>query len=252
MNKRKGFTLIELLVVISIIAMLLAILMPALGMVKEKARTVVCRSNVRQLGFAAILYTGDNEGIMPSLNYERMWLQDITEYLENVDEVRYCPSAKTKPDPDVRDPYIFGDAKTSWMWDYFKDLYEPEYGSYSINWWLYGKPTSDANNKFWKTFDRVKRPQQTPVFGDSKWIDAAPDSGDTCLADYDLGGKATTQGGSMCRFMLNRHRDIIDFVFVDGHAEPVELSELWSLKWNTQFKTKHNVTRDDGTPIYQR
>jgi len=54
--KRKGFTLIELLVVISIIALLLAILMPALTKVKEQARAIICRTNVKSLSLAWILY----------------------------------------------------------------------------------------------------------------------------------------------------------------------------------------------------
>lgn len=60
----RGFTLIELLVVISIIALLLAILMPALSMVKEKAKRVVCRSNQKQIGIAIETYfTSDGKTI---------------------------------------------------------------------------------------------------------------------------------------------------------------------------------------------
>ena len=61
MEKRKGFTLIELLVVIAIIAILMAIMMPALQRVKEQAREMTCRANLRQYGLAQALYLGDNE-----------------------------------------------------------------------------------------------------------------------------------------------------------------------------------------------
>jgi prepilin-type N-terminal cleavage/methylation domain-containing protein/prepilin-type processing-associated H-X9-DG protein len=59
---KKGFTLVELLVVISIIAMLLAVLMPALGKARESGRAVVCRSNLRQLGVYGLMYQQSNDG----------------------------------------------------------------------------------------------------------------------------------------------------------------------------------------------
>ena len=66
MNKRSGFTLIELLVVIAIIAILMAILMPALQRVREQAREMVCRGNLRQYGIAQALYLDDNDDRYPS------------------------------------------------------------------------------------------------------------------------------------------------------------------------------------------
>jgi len=60
-----GFTLIELLVVISIIAVLMAILMPALGKVKEQARAVVCKARLRDIGSTFRLYMQDNNGCLP-------------------------------------------------------------------------------------------------------------------------------------------------------------------------------------------
>ena len=64
--KRKGFTLIELLVVIAIIAILLAILMPALSRVKEQAREMSCRANLRQYGVVQTMYLDDNDDRYPS------------------------------------------------------------------------------------------------------------------------------------------------------------------------------------------
>ena len=65
MHWKKGFTLIELLVVISIIAVLLSILMPALQKVKEKTRLLICLSNVRQVTIACVAYATANDGFYP-------------------------------------------------------------------------------------------------------------------------------------------------------------------------------------------
>ena len=61
-GKSKGFTLIELLVVIAIIALLMSILVPALARVKDQAKTIGCRSNLRQWNLYFSLYTEDHNG----------------------------------------------------------------------------------------------------------------------------------------------------------------------------------------------
>jgi prepilin-type N-terminal cleavage/methylation domain-containing protein len=65
-HKKTGFTLVELLVVISIIALLLAILMPSLQKAREQGRKVVCMSDFKQLGLGLFMYSNDNKGRWPS------------------------------------------------------------------------------------------------------------------------------------------------------------------------------------------
>jgi len=64
-TRKKGFTLVELLVVISIIAMLLAILMPSLQKAREAAKDVVCKSNLKQQGLMLGAYAADSKGRFP-------------------------------------------------------------------------------------------------------------------------------------------------------------------------------------------
>ena len=64
-GRRPAFTLIELLVVVAIIALLVSILLPAIGRAKEAARSSVCMSNERGLGTAFVLYAADNNGFNP-------------------------------------------------------------------------------------------------------------------------------------------------------------------------------------------
>ena len=82
-QKCKGFTLIELLVVISIIAMLLAILMPALSKVKEKAREVICKTNLRSVGLGVLMYLEDNDGKTFDARSNRFfWKDNNDNYLD--------------------------------------------------------------------------------------------------------------------------------------------------------------------------
>ena len=95
MRTKKGFTLIELLVVIAIIAVLLAILMPALQRVKEQAKEMGCRANLRQYGLAQVLYLDDYQSKFPSA-----WTSLVATETPVTGYQRYCRWHDPRYPPD--------------------------------------------------------------------------------------------------------------------------------------------------------
>ncbi|MFY9235099.1 MAG: prepilin-type N-terminal cleavage/methylation domain-containing protein [Fimbriimonadaceae bacterium] len=108
MNHRRAFTLIELLVVIAIIAILAAILFPVFAQAKESARQASCLSNLRQVGMATMMYSGDHDdhfpawaAVSPPINGGNSSFMppemQVKGYVKT-DQIWHCPSDHAKRD----------------------------------------------------------------------------------------------------------------------------------------------------------
>ncbi|MBN1917533.1 MAG: prepilin-type N-terminal cleavage/methylation domain-containing protein [Verrucomicrobia bacterium] len=121
--KRSGFTLIELLVVIAVIAILAALLLPALQSAKQRARTTFCANNLRQLLLAYESYRNANDGWAPYSerwnggSAERPYYSQLHKYADDAD-LFWCPEA----DPATQ-------------WDPSKVLVSTTMVSYGANNW---------------------------------------------------------------------------------------------------------------------
>ena len=90
MKTSRLFTLVELLVVIAIIAILASMLLPALGKAREKAHSVNCMANLKQLNQAMLLYLDENDGTYPLSSYHPRWALKILPYCGEAKQVFYC------------------------------------------------------------------------------------------------------------------------------------------------------------------
>ena len=252
MKTKKAFTLIELLVVISIIAMLLAILMPALGMVKEKARAVVCKSNMHQWGIIFQLYVVDNdgkfhEGWRGASDYTGLWLHELRPYYSENNDVRTCPSATKLPSGDK----TIGGGKIAWgnrkLWVAGNN--DPfNYGSYGLNGYVCSDEVPLIHGRadeYWKKISSARGSlSKIPILLDSAyWKSYVQQTNPPApQADYlsvtETASSNNVHANYMATHCIDRHNGTINAVFFDLTADKVNLKSLWSLRWNPVWQER--------------
>lgn len=265
----RAFTLIELLIVISVVALLMAILLPALSRARKQARAVACQANLRQWGVTLDLYAQGNEGHPPRYPLFLMRGAAMTGQEKDISGkgdtyagfytqgIALCPSATKPAEPDPLRPEarfsfsgsadgvsvekcegITGATFNAWTITFPEPAFRASYG---YNRWVFFHLSGNEKELQYallhlrqpRSVDvlAVKNRASIPVFLDGKIPYESP---------RDTGAPP---GSSFC---IDRHLACVNAVFLDWSVRRVGLKELWTLKWHQSFNTANEWTKAGG------
>jgi len=242
---KPGFTLIELLVVIAIIAILAALLLPALSRAKESGRTARCQSNLHQIGLALMMYVDENEAY-PLCTFDQdgflvplgFWHEKLRRYSDHdwTNELYRCPSYKglTLAGNDIADP----------LGSYGYNANGTQFAFSKLGLGGHLTDPNDTDSAVAIKESAVVAPADMIALGDANqmWL-LAP----ILRAYYGINGPTTYSGygrldinswlrstapgfggaAGILKASQERHRGRLQVVFCDGHVEGIPTEKLF-------------------------
>jgi prepilin-type N-terminal cleavage/methylation domain-containing protein/prepilin-type processing-associated H-X9-DG protein len=252
-GRRRAFTLIELLVVIAIIAILAMLLLPALGKAKERAHSIQCLNNGRQILLASKLYIDDNSGRMIPLWVQQgaagfaSWTFDAATFVvqhptylwwpDNLRLAGYLKTPATFSCPSLTQPatQVFG-GSTSTKYALGIAMNYPEYGTVVPSGALAAPVYGSCRE------NQVASPSQSVMFADGAGISNPTET------NPDLWKEIPGSGGSYFRVpsdtadyprgdarSVPRHGNLVNAVYFDGHSARIKNSGI-----------RYDLPRTDG------
>lgn len=208
-QKITGFTLVELLVVIAIIALLMGILIPALGRARRQGRKIACLSNLRQMGIALQAYVIDNDYRLPPSSCHlsdpnEYWLRILAKYTRQGLLLR-CSEDKAHDFVD-------------WGKPLGPDINGLRWSSFALNSML--DPDCAFNGGRYNSIMNIRKPMYCI------YVSESPSS----WKNYDhlhpegWGSLAEAKG----QVAWDRHDGTSNYLFVDGHTENLKIEQTWS------------------------